>query len=163
MKRPYTAPPGTEPWERMTGEPPAAWAAFQTYRDLGQGRTIRKAAEVLGKSPAHLSEYSARFSWPDRAAAWDNELDRLTRADNVKAIRRMRQRHADLGEEALAKAAAALNKIPDEDLKPSDIARLMDVASRLERIARGDVGDVIEEREGEAVAPVTFYIPENNR
>lgn len=162
-KHPYTAPAGADPWERQTGEGPAAWAAFQVYRDLGQSRTIRKAAERLGKSPAHLSDYSASFSWVDRAAAWDNELDRLARADNIRAIRKMRRRHADLGADMLVKAAEGLDLIPEDRLTAADISRMVEVGSKLERLARGDAGDVIEEREGEAVDPVVFYLPANGR
>ena len=163
-KHTYTAPAGADLWERQTGEPPAAWAAFQVYRDLGSGRTIRKAAEQMGRSPTHLSEYSARFAWQDRSAAWDNELDRLARADTVKNIRRMREKHADLGEEALEKAANALSHLPENLIKAADICRMIEVGSKLERIARGDVGDVVEEREGESLPPVvTFSMPDNRR
>ena len=40
---------------------------------------------------------------------------------------------------------------------------MVEVGSKLERIARGDVGEVVEEREGESLPPVTFYIPDNGR
>ena len=39
----------------------------------------------------------------------------------------------------------------------------MEVATKIERIARGDVGEVIEEREGEPMPTVTFYMPDNHR
>lgn len=41
---------------------------------------------------------------------------------------------------------------------------MVETASRLERLSRGDVGDVIEERDGgESVPAVQFYIPDNGR
>ena len=49
-------------------------------------------------------------------------------------------------------------------VKPGDISRMVDVASKLERISRGDVGEVVEERTGENATPsVTFYMPDNGR
>lgn len=44
------------------------------------------------------------------------------------------------------------------------MSRMVEVASKLERLARGDVGEVVEERDGgEAVDPVQIYIPDNRR
>ena len=41
---------------------------------------------------------------------------------------------------------------------------MVETASKLERISRGDVGDVIEERNGgDTVDPVQIYIPSNSR
>lgn len=159
----YVAPPEAAPWERQTGEGPAAWAAFQVYRDLGSGRSIRKAAEHLGRSPLHLSELSSAHGWVSRCASWDNEMDRLARADIVKAIKKMRREHADLGVDMLVKSANALSKLPEDRLTAADICRMVEVGSKLERISRGDVGEVIEERESEALSPVVFYLPENGR
>ena len=162
-RRAYTAPAGADPWERQTGEGPRAWEAFQVYRDLGQGRSIRKAADSLGRSPLHLSELSAKHGWVERAAAWDAELDRLARKAQIAAVKRMRKVHADLGERMLVRAAEALDSIPEDALSAADVCRMVEVGSKLERIARGDAGEVVEEREGEALPVVTFFIPDNGR
>ena len=64
----------------------------------------------------------------------------------------------------LVKAAKALQRIPEDEVKASDVSRLMETASKLERISRGDVGDVVEERNGgDATPAVQFYIPDNGR
>lgn len=162
-KHTYKAPPSAAPWERQTGEGPAAWAAFQAFRDLGAGRSIRQTAEAMGKSAAHLEAYSARNNWQTRAAAWDAELDRIARADNIKVIRTMRKRHAELAEDVLAKAATALKKIPPDKITAADVCRMIEVGSKLERLARGDAGEVVENREGEALDNVVFYFPRNGR
>lgn len=160
----HTAPPGAAPWERQSREGPMAWQAFQVYRDMGPERTLIKTAETLGKSYRQISDYSMNHHWSDRVAAWEREQDRVMQKEQMAAIKKMRKRHADLATAALAKTAKALARIPEDDFKAADIARLMDVASRLERISRGDVGEVIEEREGEAMPPlVTFYMPDNSR
>mgnify|MGYP003311463790 CR=1 FL=1 len=56
------------------------------------------------------------------------------------------------------------NKIPANEIKASDVSRMVEIATKLERISKGDVGEVVEEREGgPAMDPVTFYIPDNGR
>lgn len=108
--------------------------------------------------------YSMKWKWPERVAAWDAELDRQAQKAQLEAVKKMRKRHTDLAMAALAKTARALARIPEDEWKVADVARMMEVASKLERIARGDVSEVIEERAGEAVAPsVVFYMPSNNR
>ena len=159
----YKAPPDTTPWERQDGESPQAWAAFQAFRDLGQDRTLRAAAEKIGRSRSTLTRYSMEFTWVDRAAAWDREQDRQAQKAQLAEIKKMRKTHADLGSAMLVKAAKALKRIPDDEIKAGDISRMVEVGSKLERIARGDVGEVIEEREGESLPVVTFYIPDNGR
>ena len=160
----YQAPPGTPPWERQSREGTKAWEAFQVYRDLGTDRSIRQAAEQLGKSAKTLQEWSTRHAWMDRVAAWELEQDRQARKAQLAAIRKMRQEHAALGFSMLSKAAKALKSIPENEIKASDISRMVEVGSKLERLARGDVGEVIEERDGgESLPTVTFYMPENHR
>jgi len=41
---------------------------------------------------------------------------------------------------------------------------MVETASKLERISRGDAGEVVEERDGGPATPVVqFYIPDNHR
>jgi hypothetical protein len=74
------------PWEKKDGEPDEAYARFLMYRGLGPGRsvlaaynlftrTFRNAAQNSPKTPTqvpgHWSDDCARWSWVDRAHAWD--------------------------------------------------------------------------------------------
>ena len=76
----------------------------------------------------------------------------------------MRETHANLATAMLVKAARALQRIPDDEIRAQDICRMVEVAARLERESRGDSGEVVEVRDG-GTAPdlVQFYIPDNNR
>lgn len=131
---------------------------------MGKGRTLAKVAKQLGKKTTTVCDMSADHHWQDRIAAWEREQDRVAQQAQLNAIKKMRREHADLGYSMLIKAAKALKRLPDDDLKAVDISRMVEVGSKLERIARGDVGEVIEEREGEAMPPlVTFYMPSNQR
>lgn len=157
-----------KPWDRRESESSKAYEAFCIYRDMGTDRSLAKVAEELSKSEQLMKRWSYTHGWVERAAKWDDEQDRIEREiaqkEQAKAIRDMRKRHADLGQAMLIKAARALARIPEDEIRPGDISRLVDTASKLERISRGDVGEVIEERDGgKAESSVTFYIPDNGR
>lgn len=153
-----------KPWEMQETDTPKSWEAFQVYRDLGKTRSLKKVAEQLQKSETIIGRWSGKHNWQERIAAWEVEQDRLIRIELTKDIGAMRKRHADMASAMLLKAAVALKKIPDDEIKASDISRMVEVATKLERISKGDVGDVVEERQGENIAdPVQFYIPDNGR
>ena len=153
-----------EPWERQEGESTKAFEAFCIYREMGLNRSIRKVAEELSKSETLMARWSGNYNWVERAAQWDAEQDRVVRQQQLDDIKKMRKRHADLAEAMLIKAGKALLRIPVDEIKAGDITRMLDIATKVERISRGDVGDVIEERDGgEALNPVQIYIPDNSR
>lgn len=157
-----TIPP--EPWERQKGESPKAFEAFSKYRDLGASRSCRKVAEELGKSNGLIERWSRNHDWQKRVSAWDAEQDRIARQQNTEEIKKMRKRHTDLASAMLVKAARALQRIPEDEIKAADVSRMVETASKLERISRGDAGEIIEERDGgQAPSIVQFYIPDNHR
>ncbi len=65
-----------EPWERQPRETPQAWQGFEAYRDREGKRSLAGVGQQLGKSTALMERWSARWSWVDRAAVWDEEEDR---------------------------------------------------------------------------------------
>lgn len=153
-----------EPWERQKGESGKAYEAFAIYRDLGINRSIAKVGKTLGKSQALLERWSSAWKWVKRAAEWDAEQDRIARQTQISDIKKMRKRHSDLASAMLVKAARALQRIPEDEIKAGDVSRMVETAAKLERISRGDVGEVIEERDGGESTPVVqFYIPDNHR
>lgn len=157
-----TIPP--EPWERQKGETSRAYEAYTVYRDMGPNRSQAKVSKELGKNSRTIADWSAKYEWVKRAAAWDAEQDRIARQQNTEEIKKMRKRHTDLASAMLVKAARALQRIPEDEIKAADVSRMVETASKLERISRGDAGDVIEERDGgDAPKIVQFYIPDNHR
>lgn len=153
-----------ELWERQHGETSKAYEAFCVYRDLGPNRSIAKAGQSLGKNKVTLEQWSRKYEWVKRVSAWDTEQDRVAREAQLDEIKKMRKRHADLANAMLVKAARALQRIPEDEIKAVDVSRMVETASKLERLSRGDVGDVIEERDGgESIPAVQFYIPDNGR
>lgn len=153
-----------KPWELQPEETSRAYEAFCIYRDLGPRRSMRETAEKLGKSQGLMEGWSTKYKWGERATAWDNEQDRIARKSQLEEIKKMRKRHADIASAMLVKAARALQRIPDDEIKAGDVSRMVETASKLERLSRGDVGDVIEERNGgDAIPAVQIYVPDNGR
>ena len=151
-------------WECQEAETPKAYEAFCVYRDMGPSRSIVKAGQKLGKNKITLEKWSSQYSWVKRAAAWDLEQDRISRESQIKEIQQMRQRHTQLAMKMLDEAEHMLALISDKDIKAADVSRMVETASKLERISRGDVESVIEERQGENMpSVVTFYMPDNKR
>lgn len=152
-----------KPWERQEGETSKQFEAFVVYRDLEE-RSLAKAGEKLGKSKALLERWSSANRWVERVAAWDGEKDRIARQEQIKAIRKMRERHAAGAQALFTKALQGLKELKPEELTARDIVAMLAEATKTERISRGDVGDVIEQRDGgEAMKAVQIYIPDNNR
>ena len=154
----------SKPWERQEYDTKKSFEAFCIYRDMGEERGIRKVAAQLGKSETLIARWSGKYNWVDRCAAWDAEVDRLASIENLRNIRKMRERHAKLAVKALEKADEALEALDVYSARADHIARLLAEATKLERISRGDSGEVVEERDGgKAISPVQIYLPDNGR
>lgn len=154
-----------KPWERQRGEGAKAYDAFCCYRDLPpQRRTQQKVVAMRGVPPRTVANWSKKYEWTKRIEAWDDELDRQARAEHVEELKAMRKRHARLAKKMLDKMESVVDSMWEEDVKPADVGRIVEVASKLERLSMGDSGEVIEERDGgEAINPVAFYMPDNKR
>ena len=76
--------------------------------------------------------------------AWDDEQDREIQRELVKGIAQMRKNHVGTAKAMLEKALLALRRIPVDEMTPTDVARLVDVAAKLERISRGEVTERTE-------------------
>lgn len=152
------------PWERQDGETPKQFEAFVIYRDLGEERSLSNVAKMLGKSKALMERWSSANSWVERAGAWDDEKDRIARHEQIKEIRKMRERHAKGAAAMFAIALKGLKELNPKELSAQDIVRMISESTKTERISRGDVGDVVEQRDGgQSVDPVQIYIPDNGR
>jgi hypothetical protein len=151
---------GPEPgrWEQRAGETPRSYGAFSVYRGLGALRSLRRAAAAFYSDSIdqsvvtqaqlnQLKTWSAANDWPARAQAWDDYVDAASRVEHVEAIKEMNRLHATIGRGFVEVASAALARLdsdPGAKLTPTDMARLIDVGVKVERLARGEVTDIIE-------------------
>jgi hypothetical protein len=165
------------PWEQHPEESSKAFAAFAAYRNLpANTRSIDAAwrrvrsTELDPKDPEQLEEmkalpttrapktwrdWSARYSWVSRVAAWDTELDRHARGQLVRDHKAMLDKHRALGAGLIAKAAEALKNMAAAELEPRDVIGAIRVGVQVERTAFELPDQIIENRHtGEVKAQV---------
>lgn len=129
------------PWERQEGESTVAFEAFMLYRDLGHGRSGREVGEKLAKSGTLMKRWSAQWDWIERAGLYDDEKDRETMAILRKGRAEMARQDVILAKALKSKVALWIKGVDAADVKkwrPGEAARALEVASKLERITRGE-------------------------
>ena len=107
--------------------------------------------------------WSQAYNWVERVTAWDDEADRQAAQKQLKDIANARARQRKQAVKMQLKALQLLESIQEGDAKLSEIVSLMKLGMEQERIVMGDVGEVIEERGGDAVPAVQIYVPDNGR
>lgn len=137
-----------ELWERQPNEPPKAWEAFVTYRDMGLKRSNSKVGNELGKSKVLIDKWSSRYRWVSRCKAYDEWVDSETRRLTEEARRKMAERHARIAMAMQSKIAKRLERIEIEtedgevDLENQVPIGLLDrwlqLAVNIERLSRGE-------------------------
>lgn len=150
-------------WDRQTGESARAFAAFAMYRDLGPARSTGKAATTTGKTSRTFEEWCTTWGWVERAAAWDDNADRLQRERNLieqqEARAEMLRDHLSVGKAFVQVAAMGLQQYDGtqpgavkriEKLSAGDLARMADTGVKIERLSRGESSERIEVREAQA-------------
>jgi hypothetical protein len=105
-----------ESWERLTGESGLAYAAFCVYRDYGPDRNIRKAVETAlagdggeaGTEKNNVKKryrmwraWATQFRWRERAADYDQYLERLKQTEVRKTIEEQGKVHRMVTEKML--------------------------------------------------------------
>ncbi|SCL70357.1 hypothetical protein GA0070606_5375 [Micromonospora citrea] len=124
-------------WDRQRSEPERAYGYFALYRDLGRARTVAKVAEQVNKSRDYLHKLATTWKWVQRAAAWDREEDRLYAEGLAEQRRDMARRHARIASALQGKLVTRLQNLDASKLTPGDIARWLEVSTRVERLALG--------------------------
>ncbi|HSC14600.1 MAG TPA: hypothetical protein VLI71_05750 [Gammaproteobacteria bacterium] len=154
MKVPPVQP--EHPWERQPEETDSGWAGFVAYRDLGPNeRSLAKAALKIGKQKRNLEAWCTAWDWVARCAAFDAWTDRQAKLAELEGVREMKKRQIAMGQAFQGVAALALNKIgaaeksvgPDGKpgpltLKPNEVKELAELGAKLERLARGEPGEI---------------------
>lgn len=76
-------------FDRRRGETAQAYEAARIYFDLRANRSIAAVGQKLGKSKALMERWSARWSWVERARAYDGLLDQEVRKAIAAAAQRV--------------------------------------------------------------------------
>lgn len=133
-----------EPWDRLPGEGPKAWAAFQTYLNMDPSRRSLAGAyrQHTGREQArHVSgcwtAWYGRWNWRRRAEKRDAYDAEVRHEENQKAIAKMAKRHAAIAANMQAKLVERLQALDTQDIPPSMLPAWLDITVRVERLARG--------------------------
>lgn len=128
--------PDIAPWEQQQGESAKAFEAFAIYRDMGVERSVRKVTQRLNKSLTLIGKWSSRYNWPERARAYDRDLDRQAHAQAVRDVRSMTNRHIRIAMQLQAKALEALEQLNVATLSPKMQLAFLAKATEIERMNR---------------------------
>jgi hypothetical protein len=124
---------------------------FHAYHQLGPTRSLRRLQRELRSSGIEtsigtLKRLSTRYDWQARIADLDVEARKRLHEQDVAGTMAMHDRHAQLGRAMQGAAGSALQRLLANDarlsgLKPTDIARLIELGLRAERSAVGVATD----------------------
>lgn len=158
------------PWERQPGESARAFYAFTLYRDLPpRERSLRRVADLLygGRDgatrgphkhvPGRIKRWATRFAWAERAAAWDQEMERHARQVAIAAVEEMRNRHAQEAVALQQRAIRRLREMRPDELSPRDVLVFIIEGAKLERLSRGEPDTVTEARNPWIQAVLTVW------
>lgn len=126
-------------WEKLPAETPKAYAVFCLYRDMGYKRSIRKVAREWseGGHTSKLKEWSSKYHWVERAAAYDEHIDNIKQDTYEEVIREMIARHTKESKLLQSKVHERLENIKPEELKPNELIKWYETAVRIERLSLG--------------------------
>ena len=139
------------PFEQQPRESVKAFAAFSLYLSLGAERSTAAVAKKLAKSAHLVRRWSAKFGWTDRVAAHAAHLAVVERGA-IEATARgkaavwekreqdLRETEWAMHERAIAAAKRGLDAYMEKDkvyANLADIARMLEIASKLGRLATG--------------------------
>ena len=138
----------------FTPSPTESHKAFETflcYFDIGQNRSFAKVARLTGVNLNSVKMWAHRFNWRERVRAYNTELLRARLAVETDARRNQAELRAQralhfqdaewkAAEKLLRAAQNALDVLiqtTPEKLSLSDVARALEIASKLGRLATG--------------------------
>ena len=138
-------------FEQQPGESDKAFAAFAEYLNLGPQRSTAAVATKLAKSDQLIRRWSARWQWTDRVSAHSAHLatvereatEALARGKSAEWLTRqqkLRETEWEMHEKCIEAARRAFESFMEKTkvyANLADIARILEVASKLGRLASG--------------------------
>jgi hypothetical protein len=139
------------PFEQQPKESHKAFAAFSLYLSMGPQRSLADVAQKLAKSHTVIARWSAKFDWASRVQAYAAHMaiiereaaEALMRAKGVDWVQMQHEHRAEewkvrgelieLGRLAISRWKANKRRVGSLE----GIARLLDLASKLGRLASG--------------------------
>ena len=145
-------------FEQQPNESAKAFAAFSLYLNMGPERSLEAVGRKLGKSGGLVQRWSSRWRWAERVDAHAAHLASVEReaievaargkaAEWAKRQDEVRQREWEMHERCIGAAKKAFEAFMAREkvyANLADIARMLEVASKLGRLASGLATDKTE-------------------
>jgi hypothetical protein len=158
-------------FEQQPRESNKAFAAFSLYLSLGAERGLREVARKLDKSLTVVGKWSSKFDWPARVAAYDAHLAVVEREAIEATVRgraaiwesreqALKETEWAMHERAIAAAKRGLDAYMEREkvyANLADIARMLEIASKLGRLATG-LGTDGDRRKGDDLPAVRVEV-----
>jgi len=128
------------PWERQPKETADQFNKFAVFLALGPSRNIIEMMKKLGLSVGgrgKMQLVAGRKRWYERAAAYDEHLEKLRVTAVETEVQEMAKRHAANAVKIQEKLLARLEALQPQELEPSDLIKWFDIAVKVERLSRG--------------------------
>lgn len=145
------------PFEQQALESSKAFAAFSLYLSLGPQRSLAAVGKKLGKSGTVIERWSSKFHWPARVQAYTAHMavvereasEAVTRARSAewgKRQQELREEEWEIHAECIRAGKEALKRFYERGKAATlgDIARMLELASKLGRLASGLATDKTE-------------------
>jgi hypothetical protein len=158
-------------FEQQPKESDKAFAAFAMYLSMGPERSTAAVAKQLAKSEQLVRRWSARWQWVERVQAHAQHLamiereatEALARGKSAEWLTRqqaLRETEWEMHEKCIAAAKRGLEAYMEREkvyANLADIARMLEIASKLGRLATGMPTDKTEST-GEDGGPIRVEI-----
>lgn len=142
-------------WNRLDKEPDAAFALFVRWRDHALPRPTPREWCRMNDRPGVT--WPRDFAWEDRGLGWDRYLDERRQSEVVSATQEMARRHIGVAQDFISAVVKSLQNYQIDleqgvRMRPNEMSRMLDVASKLERISRGEATERVEGQNFEALS-----------
>lgn len=147
----HTEPPpevGERIWEKWPAENSKQYRAFSLYRDMGVDRSMRQVAYILRKNsirakdpgaeipfpkslPRYVYEWATAYMWTERVRAFDEYMFKEQEKQWFERQKALRAQQWEASETLFGIGLEALKHIDVDELEPKDIAKFLDLASKM--------------------------------
>jgi hypothetical protein len=124
--------------------------AFAAYLDLGARRTIERLRIVLASEGTSVTvrtlyEWSRKLHWQRRIDDIERDARRVETEEQIEAIREMRERQSKEALLLQQKGAEWIAGVEEGKASPEAAIRAIVEGAKLERLARGEATERIEQ------------------
>ena len=146
-----------ERFEQLPNESAKAFTAFSLYLSLDHERSLEAVARKLGRCKALMERWSRQHRWVERTDAYVRHLAKVETEAQTALLRQkasewgnrqqsLREEEWTIHEECIRAAREALKRFYERGKGATlgDVARLLDLASKLGRLSSGLATDKTE-------------------